>query len=131
MKKVFAVFLLLILTATLMVGCENNSVFQEVDFSTVDKLSFITPDEKEIFLDDNDKETVIDILSNADYSGESGEIDGGIWIRAYSGDKTEYNITVYDANHVSIRNDSQGMYKISESDYEIINELYHTNVIKE
>ncbi|MGN0459378.1 MAG: hypothetical protein ACI4HL_00530 [Ruminococcus sp.] len=130
MKKVFAVFLLLILTATSMGGCENNSISQEVDFSNVDKLSFITPDEKEIFLDDNHKETVIDILSNADYSGESGEIDGGIWIRAYSGDKTEYNITVYDANHISFSTDSRGMYKISESDYKIINELYQTNCEK-
>ncbi|MGN1131804.1 MAG: hypothetical protein ACI4RL_02775 [Ruminococcus sp.] len=130
MKKVFAVFLLLILTATSMGGCKNNSVSQEVDFSNVDKLSFITPDEKEMFLDDNDKETVIDILSNADYSGESGEIDGGILLKAYSGDKTEYNITVYDANHVSIKKDSRGMYKISERDYKIINELYQTNCEK-
>lgn len=111
-------------------GCNEKSITQEVDFSKIEKLSIITPDEKEIFLNDSDKKIVTDILSKAESSTETEEFDGGIWLQAYSGDKIKWNITVYDANHISTGTDSDVMYKISESDYKMIDDIYVKSVDK-
>lgn len=107
-----------------MSSCNNNSISQEVNFSEIEKLSFKMPDEKEIFLNESDKKTVLNILSNAVSSGESKELDGGICLVAYMGDEPERYITVYDSNHISVGTDSKTMYKISESDYTVICDLY-------
>ena len=124
MKRLLTLILLAIFMVALMGGCNEKSITQEVDFSKIEKLSIITPDEKEIFLNDSDKKIVTDILSKAESSTETEEFDGGIWLQAYSGDKILWNITVYDANHISTGTDSDVMYKISESDYKIIDDIY-------
>ena len=107
-----------------MSSCNNNSISQEVSFSEIERLSFRTPDEKEIFLNENDKETVLNILSNAVPSAESRELDGGICFTAYTGNETEWYITVYDSSHISAVTDFKTMYKISESDYTVICDIY-------
>ncbi len=124
MKKSFALFLSAVFMVAFMSSCNNNSISQEVCFSKIERLSFRTPDEKEIFLNENDKETVLNILSNAVPSAESKELDGGICFIAYIGDKTEWYITVYDSSHISAGTDIKTMYKISESDYTVICDLY-------
>lgn len=130
MKRLLTLILLAIFMVALMGGCNEKSITQEVDFSKIEKLSIITPDEKEIFLNDSDKNTVIDILSKAESSTETEDFDGGIWLQAYSGDKIKWNITVYDANHISAGTDSDVMYKISESDYKMIDDIYVKSVDK-
>ena len=94
MKRSLTLILLAIFMVALMGGCNEKSITQEVDFSKIEKLSIITPDEKEIFLNDSDKKIVTDILSKAECSTETEEFDGGIWLQAYSGDKIKWNITV-------------------------------------
>ena len=130
MKRSLTLILLAIFMVALMGGCNEKPITQEVDFSKIEKLSFITPDEREIFLNDSDKNTVIDILSKAESSTETEDFDGGIWLQAYSGDKIRWNITVYDANHISTGADSDVMYKISESDYKMIDDIYVKSVDK-
>ena len=128
MKRSLTFILLAVFIVALMGGCNKKPITQEVNFSKIEKLSFITPDEKEIFLKDSEKNTVIDILSKAEISTETEKFDGGIFLRAYSGDKILWNITVYDANHISTGTDSDVMYKISESDYKIIDDIYVKSV---
>ena len=128
MKRLLTLILLAIFMVALMGGCNEKSITQEVDFSKIEKLSIITPDEKEIFLNDSDKNTVTDILSKAESSTETEEFYGGIFLQAYSGDKILWNITVYDANHISAGTDSDVMYKISEIDYKIIDDIYVKSV---
>lgn len=130
MKRSFTIVLLAFFMVLLMGGCTEKSITQEVDFSKIEKLSFITPDEKEILLNDSDKNTVIDILSKAESSTETEEFDGGIFLQAYSGDKIQWNITIYDANHISTGTDSDVMYKISERDYKMIDDIYVKSVDK-
>lgn len=128
MKRSLTFILLAIFIVALMGGCNEKPITQEVDFSKIEKLSFITPDEREIFLNDSDKNTVIDILSKAESSTETEDFDGGIWLQAYSGDKIRWNITVYDADHISTGAESDVMYKISESDYKMIDDIYVKSV---
>lgn len=128
MKRSLTLILLAIFMVALMGGCNEKSITEEVNFSKIEKLSIITPDEKEIFLNDSDKNTVTDILSKAEISTETEEFDGGIFLRVYSGDKIKWNITVYDANHISTGTDSDVMYKISESDYKMIDDIYVKSV---
>ena len=128
MKRSLTFILLAIFIVALMGGCNEKPITQEVDFSKIEKLSIITPDEKEIFLNDSDKNTVIDILSKAESSTETEDFDGGIWLQAYSGDKIRWNITVYDADHISTGAESDVMYKISESDYKMIDDIYVKSV---
>lgn len=130
MKRSLTFILLAIFIVALMGGCNEKPITQEVDFSKIEKLSIVTPDEEEIFLNDSDKNTVIDILSKAESSTETEDFDGGIWLQAYSGDKTKWNITVYDANHISAGTDSDVMYKISERDYKMIDDIYVKSVDK-
>ena len=130
MKRSLTLILLVIFMVAVMGGCNEKSITQEVDFSKIEKLSIITPDEKEIFLNDSDKKIVTDILSKAESSTETEEFDGGIWLQAYSGDKIKWNITIYDANHISTGTDSDVMYKISESDYKMIDDIYVKSVDK-
>ncbi|MGN0461400.1 MAG: hypothetical protein ACI4HZ_03060 [Ruminococcus sp.] len=130
MKRSLTHILLAIFMVALMGGCNEKSITQEVDFSKIEKLSIITPDEKEIFLNDSDKKRVTDILSKAESSTETEDFDGGIRLQAYSGDKIKWNITVYDANHISAGTDSDVMYKISESDYKMIDDIYVKSVDK-
>lgn len=130
MKRLLTLILLAIFMVALMGGCNEKSITQEVDFSKIEKLSFIAPDVSEIFLNDSDKNTVIDILSKAEPSTETEEFDGGIWLQAYSGDKIKWNITIYDENHISTGTDSDVMYKISESDYKMIDDIYVKSVDK-
>lgn len=127
MKKSLVLFLSAVFMIVFMSSCNNNSISQEVNFSEIERLSFITPDEKEIFLNENDKETVLNILSNAEPSAESKELDGGICFTAYKGNEIEWYITVYDSTHIFAGADSETMYKISESDYTLICDLYENN----
>lgn len=128
MNRSLTLILLAIFMVALMGGCNEKSITQEVDFSKIEKLSIITPDEKEIFLNDSDKNTVIDILSKAESSTETEEFDGGIFLQAYSGDKILWNIAIYGADRISTGADSDVMYKISESDYKIIDDIYVKSV---
>lgn len=128
MNRSLTLILLAIFMVALMGGCNEKSITQEVNFSKIEKLSIITPDEKEIFLNDSDKNTVTDILSKAESSTETEEFDGGISLQAYSGDKILWNIKVYNADHISVGTDSDVMYKISESDYKIIDDIYVKSV---
>ena len=124
MKKSFVLFLSAVLMVVFMSSCNNNSTSPRVSFSEIERLSFRTPDEKEIFLNENDKETVLNILSNAVSSAELRELDGGICFTAYTGNETEWYITVYDSSHIFVVADFKTMYKISESNYTVICDSY-------
>lgn len=130
MKRSLTLILLAVFIVALLGGCNEKPITQEVNFSKIEKLSFITPDEKEIFLKDSDKNTVIDILSKAEPSTETKEFDGGIFLQAYSGDKIMWNITVYDADHISTGAESNVMYKVSQYDYNIIDDMYSKRIAK-
>ena len=50
MKRLLTLILLAIFMVALMGGCNEKPITEEVNFSKIEKLSIITPDEKEIFL---------------------------------------------------------------------------------
>lgn len=127
MKKIFPVFLLFLAVMVLMTGCNSNNILKEINFSDAEKISFRTPDEREIFLNEDDKEKVIDILSKATLSGKKEDFDGGLSLNVYIDDKVKY-VTIYDYEHISAGKDSMYMYEIPESDYYIIDDIYNTSV---
>lgn len=121
----YAVVLLFIVVVG--AGCRNDTITQEINFSDAEKISFRTPDEREIFLNEDDKEKVIDILSQATLSGEKEDFDGGLSLNVYIDDKIRY-VTIYDYEHISAGKDSMYMYEIPESDYYTIDDIYNTSV---
>lgn len=70
-----------------------------------------------------DSEKILDILSKAELSSDNEERDGGLWLKAYTDDNEKYSITICGYKNISFSFDSEHKYKISESDYDTINNL--------
>ena len=102
MKKIL---IFLISTLILLVGCQSNKVNNDVYFNK------------------EDSEKILDILSKAELSSDNEERDGGLWLKAYTDDNEKYSITICGYKNISFSFDSEHKYKISESDYDTINNL--------
>lgn len=120
MKK-FLIFL--ISTLILLVGCQSNKVNNEVYFDKIASISWLKPDENEVNFNKEDSEKILDILSKAELSSDNEETNGGLWLKAYTDDNQKYSITICSYKNISFSFDSEHKYKISESDYNTINNL--------
>ena len=120
MKK-FLIFL--ISTLIILVGCRSNKVNNDVYFDKIARISWLKPDEKESNFNKEDSEKILDILSKAELSSDNEERDGGLWLKAYTDDNQKYSITICGYKNISFSFDSEHKYKISESDYDTINNL--------
>lgn len=120
MKK-FLIFL--ISTLILLVGCQSNKVNNDVYFDKIASISWLKPDENEVNFNKEDSEKILDILSKAELSSDNEERDGGLWLKAYTDDNQKYSITICGYKNISFSFDSEHKYKISESDYDTINNL--------
>ena len=118
MKK-FLIFL--ISTLIILVGCQSNKVNNDVYFDKIASISWLKPDENEVNFNKEDSEKILDILSKAELSSDNEERDGGLWLKAYTDEK--YSITICGYKNISFSFDSEHKYKISESDYDTINNL--------
>ncbi len=63
------------------------------------------------------------IFSKAELSSDNEETNGGLWLKAYTDDNQKYSITICGYKNISFSFDSEHKYKISESDYDTINNL--------
>ena len=120
MKK-FLIFL--ISTLILLVGCQSNKVNNDVYFDKIASISWLKPDENEVNFNKEDSEKILDIFSKAELSSDNEERDGGLWLKAYTDDNQKYSITICGYKNISFSFDSEHKYKISESDYDTINNL--------
>ena len=120
MKK-FLIFL--ISTLILLVGCQSNNVNNDVYFDKIASISWLKPDENEVNFNKEDSEKILDIFSKAELSSDNEERDGGLWLKAYPDDNQKYSITRCGYKIISFSFDSEHKYKISESDYDTINNL--------
>ena len=120
MKK-FLIFL--ISTLILLVGCQSNKVNNDVYFDKITSISWLKPDENEVNFNKEDSEKILDILSKAELSSDNEETNGGLWLKAYTDDNEKYSITICGYKNISLSFDSEHKYKISESDYNTINNL--------
>ena len=120
MKK-FLIFL--ISTLILLVGCQSNKVNNDVYFDKITSISGLKPEENEVNLNKEESEKIHDILSKAELSSDNEERDGGLWLKAYTDDNEKYSITICGYKNISFSFDSEHKYKISESDYDTINNL--------
>lgn len=120
MKK-FLIFL--ISTLIILVGCQSNKVNNDVYFDKIASISWLKPDENEVNFNKEDSEKILDILSKAELSSDNEERDGGLWLKAYTDDNEKYSITICGYKNISFSFDSEHKYKISESDYDTINNL--------
>ena len=118
MKK-FLIFL--ISTLILLVGCQSNKVNNDVYFDKIASISWLKPDENEVNFNKEDSEKILDILSKVELSSDNEERDGGLWLKAYTDDNEKYSITICGYKNISFSFDSEHKYKISESDYDTIN----------
>lgn len=119
--KKFLIFL--ISTLILLVGCQSNKVNNDVYFDKIASISWLKPDENEVNFNKEDSEKILDILSKAELSSVNEERDGGLWLKAYTDDNEKYSITICGYKNISFSFDSEHKYKISESDYDTINNL--------
>lgn len=119
--KKFLIFL--ISTLILLVGCQSNKVNNDVYFDKIASISWLKPDENEVNFNKDDSEKILDILSKAELSSVNEERDGGLWLKAYTDDNEKYSITICGYKNISFSFDSEHKYKISESDYDTINNL--------
>lgn len=113
----------LISTLILLVGCQSNKVNNDVYFDKIASISWLKPDENEVNFNKEDSEKILDILSKAELSSDNEERDGGLWLKAYTDDNEKYSITICGYKNISFSFDSEHKYKISESDYDTINNL--------
>lgn len=120
MKKIL---IFLILTLILLVGCQSNTVNTDMYFDKIESVSWLQPDEKEVSFNKRDSEKILDILSKAELSSDNEEMDGGLWLKAYTDDNEKYSITICGYKNIRFSFDSEHNYKISESDYNTINNL--------
>ena len=102
--KEFLIFL--ISTLIILVGCQSNKVNNDVYFDKIASISWLKPDENEVNFNKEDSEKILDILS-----------------KAYTDDNQKYSITICGYKNISFSFDSEHKYKISESDYDTINNL--------
>ena len=119
--KKFLIFL--ISTLILLVGCQSNKVNNDVYFDKIASISWLKPDENEVNFNKEDSEKILDILYKAELSSDNEERDGGLWLKAYTDDNEKYSITICGYKNISFSFDSEHKYKISESDYDTINNL--------
>ena len=119
MKKIL---IFLISTLILLVGCQSNKVNNDVYFDKIASISWLKPDENEVNFN-KDSEKILDILSKAELSSDNEETNGGLWLKAYTDDNEKYSITICGYKNISFSFDSEHKYKISESDYDTINNL--------
>lgn len=120
MKK-FLIFLISALI--LLVGCQSNMVNNDVYFDKIASISWLKPDENEVNFNKEDSEKILDILSKAELSSDNEEMDGGLWFTAYTDDNKKYSITICGYKNINFSFDSEHKYKISESDYDTINNI--------
>ena len=119
--KKFLIFL--ISTLIILVGCQSNKVNNDVYFDKIASISWLKPDENEVNFNKEDSEKILDILYKAEWSSDNEERDGGLWLKAYTDDNEKYSITICGYKNISFSFDSEHKYKISESDYDTINNL--------
>ena len=115
--------IILISTLILLVGCQSNKVNNDVYFDKIASISWLKPDENEVNFNKEDSEKILDILSKVELSSDNEERDGGLWLKAYTDDNEKYSITICGYKNISFSFDSEHKYKISESDYDTINNL--------
>ena len=115
--------IILISTLILLVGCQSNKVNNDVYFDKITSISWLKPDENEVNFNKEDSEKILDILSKVELSSDNEERDGGLWLKAYTDDNEKYSITICGYKNISFSFDSEHKYKISESDYDTINNL--------
>lgn len=115
--------IILISTLILLVGCQSNKVNNDVYFDKITSISWLKPDENEVNFNKEDSEKILDILSKVELSSDNEERDGGLWLKAYTDDNEKYSITICGYKNISFSFDSEHKYKISESDYDAINNL--------
>lgn len=120
MKKLL---IFLISTLIILVGCQSNTVNNDVYFDKIASISWLKPDENEVNFNKEDTEKILDILSKAELSSDNEERDGGLWLKAYTDDNEKYSITICGYKNISFSFDSEHKYKISESDYDTINNI--------
>jgi len=120
MKK-FLIFL--ISTLILLIGCQSNKVNNDLYFDKIASISWLKPDENEVNFNKEDSEKILDILSKAELSSDNEETNGGLWLKAYTDDNEKYSITICSYKNICFSFDSEHKYKISESDYDTINNL--------
>lgn len=120
MKK-FLIFL--ISTLIILVGCQSNKVNNDLYFDKIASISWLKPDENEVNFNKEDSEKILDILSKAELSSDNEETNGGLWLKAYTDDNEKYSITICSYKNICFSFDSEHKYKISESDYDTINNL--------
>ena len=115
--------IILISTLILLVGCQSNKVNNDVYFDKITSISWLKPDENEVNFNKEDSEKILDILAKVELSSDNEERDGGLWLKAYTDDNEKYSITICGYKNISFSFDSEHKYKISESDYDTINNL--------
>ena len=120
MKK-FLIFL--ISTLIILVGCQSNKVNNDVYFDKIASISWLKPDENEVNFNKGDSEKILDIFSKAELSSDNEETNGGLWPKAYTDDNEKYSTTICGYKNISFSFDLEHKYKISESDYDTINNL--------
>lgn len=102
---------------------QGNKVNNDVYFDKITSISWLKPDENEVNFNKEDSEKILDILSKAELSSDNEERDGGLWLKAHTDDNEKYSITICGYKNISFSFDSEHKYKISESDYDTINNL--------